>query len=59
MLRLELPLLASNFGFDTGYRIVSWLCWVPNVLVAETMLWAWSRRTPAVVSLDAPEPAGT
>lgn len=53
MLRLELPLLASNFGFDTGYRIVSWLCWVPNVMVAETMLRAWSRPTPAGVSIEA------
>jgi uncharacterized membrane protein len=59
MLRLELPLLASNLGFDTGYRIVSWLCWVPNVIVAETILRAWSRRTAAGVSLAVPEPART
>ena len=42
-LRLELPLLASNFGFDDGYRVVSWLCWVPNVLVAEAILRSWNR----------------
>ncbi|WP_425049659.1 DUF2306 domain-containing protein [Psychromarinibacter sp. S121] len=42
-LRIELPLLAMAFGFDTGYRIVAWLSWVPNLLIAE---W-WLRRTDA------------
>lgn len=37
-LRLELPLLAVMLGFDTGYVIVAWLCWVPNLIVAEWML---------------------
>ncbi|MBY6162201.1 DUF2306 domain-containing protein [Mameliella alba] len=37
-LRLYLPLLAGAFGFDTGYPMVAWLCWVPNFLVAEWML---------------------
>jgi uncharacterized membrane protein len=35
-LRIELPLLAGFMNeFDTPYAIVSWLCWVPNLLVAE------------------------
>ena len=37
-LRLELPLLAATFGFADGYRVVAWLCWIPNLLVAEALL---------------------
>jgi Kef-type K+ transport system membrane component KefB len=34
-LRIWLPLLSSFFGdFLTAYRIVAWLCWVPNMFVA-------------------------
>lgn len=41
-LRIELPLLTMAFGgFLPGYRVVAWLCWVPNVLWAE---W-YVRRT--------------
>ncbi len=39
-LRLYLPILTAAFGFETGYPPVAWLCWVPNVLIAE---W-WLRR---------------
>jgi uncharacterized membrane protein YfcA len=38
-LRLYLPLLAFlPVGFDDGYRAISFLCWVPNLLVAELYL---------------------
>ena len=37
-LRLYLPLLTAGFGFETGYMIVAWLCWVPNLLVAEWLV---------------------
>ena len=40
-LRLELFFLAELFGFDTGYQMVAWLCWIPNLLVAEAII----RRT--------------
>ena len=41
-LRIELPLLVISFGdFTPAYRVVSWLCWVPNLLWAE---W-YVRRT--------------
>lgn len=41
-LRVELPLLALAFGsFGIAYPMVSWLCWVPNLLFAE---W-WLART--------------
>ncbi len=44
-LRIWLPLLAVAFqDFDAGYQAVSWLAWVPNLLVAEWLV----RRRPAV-----------
>lgn len=40
-LRIWLPLLTVVFGeFLTAYRIVAWLCWVPNILFA----YIWVRR---------------
>jgi uncharacterized membrane protein len=34
-LRIWLPVLVEIFhDFKTAYRIVAWLCWVPNILVA-------------------------
>ncbi len=39
-LRLELPLLSAAFGPSLGYQLVSWACWVPNLVWAE---W-WLRR---------------
>jgi len=44
-LRIELPLLAIWLKeFDAPYAIVSWLCWVPNLLFAEWYV-RRSRRT--------------
>lgn len=43
-LRLELPLLIATLGFDTGYPIVAWLCWVPNLALTEL----WLARRPAL-----------
>ena len=41
-LRPQLPILALAFGdFQTAYRVVSWSCWVPNLIFAEL----WLRRT--------------
>jgi uncharacterized membrane protein len=38
-LRNELPLmLVARMQFSHAYVIVSWLCWVPNLLVAEWLL---------------------
>lgn len=40
-LRIELPLLIWLTGdFETAYRLVAWLCWVPNILVA----WVITRQ---------------
>lgn len=39
-LRLELPILMGLFGMDypAASNIVGWLCWVPNLIVAELLL---------------------
>ena len=37
-LRIYLPILAATRGFETGYTLVAWLCWVPNALLAEWIL---------------------
>ncbi len=40
-LRIWLPLLTIAFGnFVSAYRIVAWLCWVPNIIFA----YFWVRR---------------
>lgn len=39
MLRVWLPLfLAFGYGFPEAYTTVAWLCWVPNLLVAELII---------------------
>lgn len=41
-LRIELPLLVALTGsFERAFPLVAWLCWVPNLLLAEL----WLRRT--------------
>lgn len=47
-LRVYLPILAATMGFETGYTLVAWLCWVPNALFAEWLLRRQSRRNVAV-----------
>ncbi len=39
-LRIWLPLFQFGMGieFITAYRIIAWLCWVPNLLVAEIIV---------------------
>ncbi|WP_283639055.1 DUF2306 domain-containing protein [Marinovum algicola] len=37
-LRLELPILVGVLGFEQGYPIVAWSCWVPNLIVAEWII---------------------
>lgn len=40
-LRLQLPFLSMGFGFEVGYMIVAWSCWLPNLLLVE---WFLNRR---------------
>lgn len=52
-LRLYLPLAAmSGAHFFEAYRAIAFLCWVPNLLLAE----AWLRRRPTA-GLLSPTPA--
>jgi hypothetical protein len=54
-LRLSLPLLeAAGVEYETAYRVASWLCWLPNLLVAEWLIRIRERRSPA-----APKRIGT
>ena len=46
-LRLYLPVLVVTMGFDAGYVAVAWLCWMPNVIVAE---WIIRRRRASVIA---------
>jgi uncharacterized membrane protein len=39
MLRIWLGPLVLFFGdFEVGYRVVAWLCWIPNLLVIEAVI---------------------
>ena len=46
-LRIYLPLsLAAGIRFEPAYQAISWLCWVPNLIVAE---WIIFRRREATL----------
>ena len=50
-LRLWMPgMLAGGVPFDAAYPVVAWLCWVPNLLVAEAVVRASGRRRAAPVN---------
>ena len=42
-LRLWMMPLSMAFGEITGYEIVAWVCWIPNLIVAEGILRGWFR----------------
>lgn len=45
-LRVWLPLLTLSIGdFETAYRIVAWLCWVPNI----TFAYFWVRKRGLII----------
>lgn len=49
-LRLMLPMIPlTGLTFDDGYRVISFLCWVPNLLLVEAWLriFGWDARTQA------------
>jgi len=45
-LRIWLPLATGlmHFDFITSYRVISWLCWVPNLVVAELVITRKNNR---------------
>ncbi len=47
-LRIYLPLSQiAGMPFDPAYQTISWLCWVPNLIVAEWII--LRQRAPAAV----------
>lgn len=53
-LRLYSPVLEAVFGEHTGYVLVAWVSWVPNLVLAE-----WLIRTKLRPHPEAPKPART
>jgi uncharacterized membrane protein len=47
---MPLMLFALHWPFRQSYIAVSWLCWVPNLLLAEWMIWRESRITRPLVT---------
>ena len=38
-LRIQLPVsLIAGIAFDRAYPVITWSCWVPNLLLAEWFL---------------------
>jgi hypothetical protein len=55
-LRLYLPIpLVLGFTFMEGYRAIAFLCWIPNLIVAE--LWLSRTRRPPRTSAHGEAPA--
>jgi len=53
-LRLYVPIgMALGVDFMEAYRAISWLCWVPNLMVAELYL-NWPRVRPQLARADRP-----
>ena len=51
MLRVWLPLfMALGYEFPEAYVTVAWLCWVPNLLVAELIVGSGKRAARAVLA---------
>jgi uncharacterized membrane protein len=47
-LRIYLPLsMVAGLRFEDAYPAIAWLCWVPNLIVAE-----WTRQPPAATASD-------
>ena len=50
-LRLYLPVaIIAHWDFDASYRAISFLCWVPNLIVAEAWLRLRTSRPLAALS---------
>lgn len=50
-LRLWVPAaLGSGISFEAAYPVIAWLCWVPNLLLAESLLRKEARTAPHAVS---------
>lgn len=57
MLRLYLPAtIMGGLSLEVAYPVVAWLCWVPNLLVAEWIVARTCRAAP-LPSIDLPQGA--
>lgn len=59
-LRLWMMPLSLLFGEITGYEVTAWICWIPNLIVAEAIIQGWFRRRarrPRPIALRAEEQA--
>jgi uncharacterized membrane protein len=57
-LRIYMPLsFALGIGFEDAYRVVSWLCWVPNLVIVETWLRPRARLAPGTEEATPPRTA--
>ena len=55
MLRVWVPLSgAVGIDFNTAYVVIGWMCWVPNLLVAEWLIRRSQPRKRIVVALNTP-----
>jgi uncharacterized membrane protein len=59
MLRLEVSPLEAAFGEHTGYAIVAWACWVPNLAFAEWLIRSRLRLHPEAPRAPLPVAAAT
>jgi hypothetical protein len=46
-LRIWIPVfqMTTDLEFITAYKIISWLCWVPNIVVAEAIIQSLKSKT--------------
>jgi uncharacterized membrane protein len=55
MLRVWMPLsMGAGMDFTAAYIVIAWLCWVPNLLVAEWMIRSTSKSQPRLTVADLP-----
>ena len=56
MLRVWVPLsMGAGIDFTSAYIAIAWLCWVPNLLVAEWMIHKATGSQPRIRLADSPQ----
>jgi len=43
-LRIWMMPLTLIFGEISGYEVTAWVCWIPNLIIAEGIIQGWFRR---------------
>ena len=49
-LRIYIPIgQLAGFAYEPAYQTIAWLCWVPNLVIAEWVIidpvFPWTKRT--------------